>query len=113
MPKEFITKNGFKILVGKDSRENDYLTHTLAKSSDYFFHVSDFPGAHVILITAPDRAVLASDLEEAARLAHQNSKAKNRNKVNVDYALISNVSRPKGSKSGEVELTKFKTIKIR
>jgi predicted ribosome quality control (RQC) complex YloA/Tae2 family protein len=112
MPKEFTSKNGFKILVGKDSKENDYLTHTVAKATDIFFHVSDFPGSHVILVSEPDRVVLMEDLIDAARLAHKNSKAKDRKTANVDYTAISNVFRPKGAPSGEVELKRYKTLKV-
>jgi len=50
MLKEFTSKNGFKILVGTDSRDNSLLTHKVAKKLDLFFHVSDFPGSHVILV---------------------------------------------------------------
>lgn len=111
MPKEFISKNGFKILVGKDSKENDYLTRRVAKKDDIFFHVSDYPGSHVILINEPDKAFLMDDLKDGAFLTHQHSKAKTKASANVDYTVIYNVTKPKGAAYGEVELSKFKTLK--
>ena len=36
-------------MVGKNNIQNNYLTHTLASKSDYFFHVKNNPGSHVIL----------------------------------------------------------------
>jgi len=111
MFKEFTSKNGFRILVGKDSKENEQLTHRVAKDSDIFFHVSDYPGPHVILISESDRAVLMDDLKDAAYLAHFHSNAKNKKSANVDYTAIRNVTKPKGATYGEVELLKFKTLK--
>lgn len=111
MPKEFISKNGFKILVGKNSKENDQLSRKIAKDSDIFFHVSAYPGSHVILISEPDKVILMDDLRDAAYLAHLHSKAKDKKTANVDYTTISAVTKPKGAAYGEVELLKFKTLK--
>ena len=38
-----------EIWIGKNNIQNDYLTNHLAKGTDYWFHVKDAPGAHVIL----------------------------------------------------------------
>jgi predicted ribosome quality control (RQC) complex YloA/Tae2 family protein len=111
MPKEFTSKNGFKILVGKDSKENDYLTRQVAKSTDIFFHVSDYPGSHVILVSEPDKTILMEDLKDAAYLAHYHSKAKAKKSANVDYSTTNNVTKPRGAPCGEVELLKFKTLR--
>jgi predicted ribosome quality control (RQC) complex YloA/Tae2 family protein len=37
--------DGNQILVGKNNIQNNYLTHKLAKKTDYFFHVQGSPGS--------------------------------------------------------------------
>jgi len=110
-PRRYISTNGFTILVGRNSKENSYLTLNYADDKDLFLHVADFPGSHVILRHSPDRAFLIQDITEAAHLAVHYSKAK-KGRVKVDYTPISEVFRPKGAYPGEVELRKYKTLKM-
>lgn len=107
-PRLFKSKNGFEILVGKNAKENSYLTHSVANEDDLFFHVSDFPGSHVILRASNPAN---EDIQEAAQLAVHFSQAKKKI-VKVDYTQVKNTSRPKGSPNGLVELKKFKSIRI-
>ena len=107
-PKIFLSTNSHRILVGKNSKENSYITHALAAESDIFFHVADFPGAHVVLqglLPKPE------DITDAAHLAVHFSQAR-RNRVKVDYTEIKYASRPKGSSSGLIELSKYKSLMI-
>ena len=109
--REFKSTNGFTILVGQNSRENSHLTLKLAEPSDIFFHVSDFPGSHVILKLGEELAS-REDLMDAACLAAYHSKAKDKKIIKVDYTEKSNVSKPRKAPAGLVELSKFKTLKI-
>jgi len=112
MPRTFYTKNGKEILVGKNAKENNYLSLTFAEDYDLFFHVADFPGSHVILrMTSFDVATI-DDIADAAYLAFYYSQAKNRKKVKVDYTPIKYVSRPKKAEPGLVELEKFKSVTV-
>ena len=43
--------DGFTFLVGRNNKENDYLTTKYAKKSDLWFHTKDIHGSHVILKT--------------------------------------------------------------
>ncbi|MBE6687931.1 MAG: fibronectin/fibrinogen-binding protein [Ruminococcaceae bacterium] len=98
---EFTSPNGYKVLMGKNNVQNDYLTTQLAEKSDYWFHVKDFPGSHVVLCTN-DEEPPAEDFTFAAALAAENSKAKGGVNIAVDYAFIRNVKKPAGSKPGYV-----------
>lgn len=98
---ELTSPNGYKILMGKNNIQNDYLTTQIAQKWDYWFHVKDFPGSHVVLCTDGDEPP-AEDFTYAAALAADNSKAKGGVNVGVDYALIKNVKKPSGSKPGYV-----------
>ena len=48
-PREYISADGFKILVGRNNKENDYLTFKIAKPDDLWFHAQNVPGSHVVL----------------------------------------------------------------
>ena len=105
------TKGGFEVLVGRNSRENDFLTHRLAKSLDVWFHVQGYPGSHVIL-RAGNREVPFPDILEASALAAYHSKARGSSNVAVDYVLAKNVWRPKGARAGQVYFSGQKTVYV-
>jgi predicted ribosome quality control (RQC) complex YloA/Tae2 family protein len=105
----FNTKGGFEVLVGRNDKENDVLTHKLAKSLDVWMHVQGYPGSHVI-VRAKNREVPFQDILEAARIAAHFSKAKGSTNVPVDYTLAKSVWRPKGARAGAVYFSHQKTV---
>ncbi len=105
----YISSEGFEILVGKSSQQNDYLTTKLASNKDVWLHTKDIPGSHVIIRTGgqtPD----AQTLYEAAMISAYYSKAKNSSNVPVDHTLVKNVSKPNGAKPGMVIYVANKTL---
>ncbi len=108
-PKEYVTDSGFKILVGKNNRENDLLTTKIASKRDLWFHTKNIPGSHVILITE-GKEVDEASLLYAASLAAGNSKAAKGENVPVDFTEIKNVKKPAGAKPGMVIYTTNKTV---
>jgi predicted ribosome quality control (RQC) complex YloA/Tae2 family protein len=40
---------GTRYLFGRNALQNDYLTFKFARPTDWFFHIKDNPGAHVII----------------------------------------------------------------
>ena len=100
-PMEFVSDDGFPILVGRNNVENDRLTLRTARGSDMWFHTKNIPGSHVVVMTGgqtpPDRT-----LEQAAILAAYHSKAVSSQQVPVDYTEIRNVKKPAGAKPGMV-----------
>lgn len=108
-PLEFKTSTGFRVLVGKNNKQNDKLTLKDADRNDYWFHTKDIPGSHTVLMTGgkePDQRTLF----EAAILAARHSKAKNSQTVPVDYTKVRNVSKPSGGKPGMVIYVKQRTL---
>ncbi len=105
----FYTKGGFEVLVGRNDKENDVLTHKLAKSMDVWMHVQGYPGSHVI-VRAKNREVPFSEILEAASIAAHFSKAKGSTNVPVDYTLAKSVWRPKGARAGAVYFSHQKTV---
>ncbi len=102
-------KNGFKILVGKNNLQNDYITCTLAKKGDIWFHTKNIHGAHTVIFTE-GRTVDEETLLFAAKLAAKNSKAAFSSQVPVDYTDIKYVKKPSGAKAGMVIYTVNKTL---
>ncbi|UMZ73287.1 Rqc2 family fibronectin-binding protein [Natranaerofaba carboxydovora] len=104
---EFISKDGFKILVGKNNKQNDYLTLKEASSEDIWLHTKEIAGSHVV-IKGKDAPL--STIEEAASIAAYYSKGKNSSNVPVDYTRIKHVRKPKGAKPGMVFYDNYKTL---
>ncbi len=100
-PFHYLSSDGFDIYVGKNNIQNDELTFKTANGGDWWFHAKGMPGSHVILQTGgkevPDKA-----FEEAAALAAFYSKAKDQEKVEIDYLQRKNVKKPGGAKPGFV-----------
>ncbi len=109
---EFESEEGYKILVGKNNTQNDYLTTRLASKNDLWFHTKDIPGSHVIVFCG-GKAVSDETLLFAATLAAKNSKAKNSANVAVDYTPVKFVKKPNGAKPGMVIYTTNKTIYVK
>lgn len=104
--------DGYTILVGRNNKENDYLTCKFAKKNDLWFHTKDTHGSHVILKATQGENIPKDIIIEAAKLAVKHSKAKNSSHTPVDYCTVSNIKKPSGSKPGFVIYTNNKTIYV-
>ncbi|MBR6510574.1 MAG: NFACT family protein [Clostridia bacterium] len=109
--KEYESIEGFKILVGKNNTQNDYITTKLASKNDLWFHTKNIPGSHVVIFCCGED-ISDETILFAAKLAAQNSKAAASAQVPVDYTLIKNVKKPSGAKLGMVIYTTNKTIYV-
>jgi len=108
---EELNIDGFTVLVGKNNKQNDYLSLKLAKPDDLWFHTKDIRGSHVILRT--NGKVISDDLIiKCAKLAAAHSKAKDSSNVPVDYCLAKYVKKPSGAKPGMVIYTNYKTVNV-
>jgi predicted ribosome quality control (RQC) complex YloA/Tae2 family protein len=105
------TNSGLEVLVGRNSKENEVLTHRIAKSADIWFHVQGYPGSHVIL-RAQNKEIPFADILQAASIAAWFSKARGSTSVAVDYLFAKHVWRPKGAKSGTVHFSHQKTVVV-
>ena len=105
------TEDGFDIYVGKNNRQNDYLTHKKAKKNDLWFHVKDAPGSHVILKNN-NKDFTNNSLLTAAKLAAKYSSLSKSQNIPVDYTFKMYVKRHPAKKPGLVTYTNYKTINI-
>jgi len=98
--------------VGMDDTSNDRLSLKEAAQNDLWFHVSGFPGSHVVLKCGNDKPGKES-IEAAAQLAAWYSKMRNGGRVSVSYCPAKNVSKPRGVKAGTVNIKGEKTVKVK
>ena len=99
-------KDGSIVMVGKNNIQNNYLTHTLAFKTDYFFHVKNAPGSHVIL-----RGELTKEnIEIAGAIASYYSKLNSGINVCVDYTQVKWIKKVKGTKGSFVTYTNEKNV---
>ena len=110
---ETTSPNGFKIIWGKNNRQNDYLTSRIMKPKDLWFHVHQGPGAHVLLKgDGSMTGIKEEDLTRAAAIAAGYSKIRENSKVEVIMAEPKNVHKPKGAKPGLVSVKEYKTLMV-
>lgn len=110
-PAEYLSGDGYTILLGRNNKQNDKLTLKTASKTDIWLHTHNIPGSHAIIVTngetPPD-----STIQEAAIIAAVNSKAKDSSQVPVDYCLVKFVKKPVGAKPGMVIFTNNKTLYV-
>ena len=105
----YVSSDGIEIFVGKNNKQNDYLTNKLARRDEIWLHTKDIPGSHVLI-----RDVEPSEqtLHEAAILAAYFSKAKSSSSVPVDFTKIRHVKKPSGAKLGFVTYDNQQTLYV-
>ncbi len=108
-PRRYTLPSGLEVLVGRNNRENDYLTFKLAGSRDLWLHTKDIPGSHVILRSG-GAPVDEADILAAAAIAAYHSKGRDSENVPVDYVPVRYVKKPAGAKPGMVIFTNNRTV---
>ena len=115
--------DGYTVFVGKNNKQNDYLTCKIAQNSDIWFHTKNIHGSHVVLkldnepinsnkLDISKTTVPSSVLYKCASLAAYYSKARMSQNVPVDYTYIKYVKKPNGAKPGMVIYTNNKTLYV-
>lgn len=103
----YTSTDGDTILVGKNNKQNDYLTNKQAKKHHLWFHTKDIPGSHVVILSDEPSE---ETIKEAAILSAYFSKAGSSAQVPVDYTEIKHVHKPSGAKPGFVTYDNQKTL---
>ena len=97
------------IYIGKNNRQNDYLTWHFAKKDDYWFHAKDFHGAHIVVNTVELDEPL---IRLCAMLASFYSQGRYSSSIPINYTQIRNLKKIPKSKLGLVSLVQYQTIYI-
>lgn len=94
------------ILVGKNNKQNEYLTTKVAARDDLWFHTKDIPGSHVVIKSDdPDEQSILEALRSPLIFQSEDSGS-----VPVDYTKIRHVKKPNGAKPGFVTYDSQHTV---
>lgn len=98
--------DGYVILVGRNSRQNDELTRR-AHSEDWWLHARQRAGSHVVIQSRGNAEGVPQGVRlRAAQLAAYYSKGRNAAKVPVICTRVKHLKKPKGAKPGLVLVSK-------
>ena len=111
--REFVTSDGWKVLVGRNSKENEYLSFRYARPHDFWFHAHTAAGAHVVLVRENRKQQPPNNtIVETAKIAAYYSKAKGSKKVEVLWTEAKFVKKPRKGKTGTAIVERKKTILV-
>lgn len=105
----FLSADGTDIIVGKNNKQNDYLTNKLAARDEIWLHTKDIPGSHVVIRS---KEPSEQTIKEAAILAAYYSKARESSSVPVDFTKVRFVKKPSGAKPGFVIYENQQTVYV-
>lgn len=105
----YLSSDETEILVGKNNKQNDYLTNKLAAKDELWLHTKDIPGSHVVIRSKDPQE---QTILEAAALAAYFSKARESASVPVDFTLVRHVKKPAGAKPGFVIYDHQQTVYV-
>ena len=105
----YFSSDGTEIIVGKNNKQNDYLTNKLAARDEIWLHTKDIPGSHVVIRS---KEPSETTIHEAANLAAYFSKARNSSSVPVDFTKVRYVKKPNGAKPGFVIYDNQQTVYV-
>jgi predicted ribosome quality control (RQC) complex YloA/Tae2 family protein len=110
--RRYLSTDGYEILVGRSSRDNDTLTFRIAHPNDLWMHAGDYPGSHVVIRNPTRKEIPHRTIIEAAQLAGKFSQASEDAKVVIHYTERKFLSKPKGAAPGLVRLSRFRSITV-
>ena len=108
----FLSSDGMDILCGLSDNSNDGLLRVFGNGRHMWFHVRDWPGSHVIVLSN-GKELPWTTLEEAALVAGYHSKARNELEADVSYLPMNQLSRPKNARPGQVLKKSESVVSIR
>jgi predicted ribosome quality control (RQC) complex YloA/Tae2 family protein len=113
-PRRLKSREGWDVLIGRSNEGNDYLTHSLARPEDYWFHVHGAAGSHVVLRRGKGRNEPSKQtVAEVASWAAFYSQARTAGKVPVIVTRKKYVRKPRKGPPGLALCTQEKTVIVR
>lgn len=106
---KYSSSDGTELLVGKNNKQNDYLTNKVAARDEIWLHTKDIPGSHVVIRS---KEPSEETILEAAQIAAYFSKARNSSSVPVDFTKVRHVKKPAGAKPGFVIYEQQQTVYV-
>ncbi|MCY3779885.1 MAG: NFACT RNA binding domain-containing protein [Chloroflexi bacterium] len=111
-PLRVVSRDGYVIFVGRNSRQNEAVTFKSANPQDIWLHARDVPGAHVV-IRNDGRRIKDELIAEAAAVAAYYSKLREDSRIQVDYTRVKYVKAIKGAGPGMVTYRNESSVFVR
>ncbi|GAB3951820.1 hypothetical protein GCM10028805_32730 [Spirosoma harenae] len=102
----------FRILIGRNAKNNDLLTQKYAYKDDLWLHARDVAGSHVIVKYQAGKTFPKHVIERAAELAAWYSKRKSDSLCPVTVTQKKFVRKPKGLAEGQVIVEKEDVVMV-
>ncbi len=104
--------DGWRILVGRTSAENDELLRRHVKGFDMWLHTRDWPGGYVFIKNRPGKTIPLEILLNAGNLAVYYSKARKAQTADLYYTQVKYLRRAKNAPRGTVLPANEKNLTI-
>lgn len=104
--------DGFRILIGRNAKNNDLLTQKYAYKEDLWLHARDVSGSHVLVKYQAGKTFPRNVIERAAELAAWYSKRRNDSVCPVTVTPKKFVRKPKGLAEGQVIVEKEDVVLV-
>ena len=111
-PRRITSKEGYAILVGRNSRQNEQITFEVAGADDLWLHARGLPGSHVI-IRCGGQPVSEETVRQAAGLAAYYSKGQGEAAVDVMIVERRRVHRAPGGHPGMVFVDGERVVRVK
>ncbi len=111
-PLRVVSRDGYVIWIGRNSRQNETVTFKSANPQDIWLHAREVPGAHVV-IRNDGRRIKDELITEAAAVAAYYSKRRGDSRVQIDYTRVKYVKAIKGAGPGMVTYRNEKSLNVR
>lgn len=108
-----LEKDGWTLLVGRSSAENDALLRQHVRGNDTWLHVRDFAGSYVFIKSRRDKTIPLDILLDAASLALYYSKARKNGQADLYYTQVKYLRRAKHGPKGLVIPTQEKNLHVK
>lgn len=105
--------DGFTAYISRSSKEADELLKITAKGNDYWFHIRDNTGSHVVVKNIPSKELTDTARLEAAMLALHFSKSKIETEGDIYFTRVKYLHKPNNNTPGLVFPTQEKNIKVK
>ncbi len=100
-PLQVKSLGGLAVQVGRNHRQNEWISFKQARRGDLWFHAQELPGSHVVL-KASEGMATDEDLQTAADLAAHFSRGRGNSRVPVVMVPIEALQRIPGAAPGTV-----------
>ena len=111
--RSFVLDGGYTAYISKSAKDSFDMLNKYANGNDYWFHIRDYPGSHVIVKKIKKEELSERVKIEASNLAVYFSKKRNSLDADVYFTLVKYLHKSKGGPQGLVFPTQEKNIKVK